>query len=202
MTCPYCSPKELKGRIVTENQRFIVLATLGQITDGGYLLIIPKSHTSCLAALAPEHMEELDELRLKSSDAVRREYGVRPIVFEHGIVGQTVKHAHLHILPAAISLTARIMKDFPGCGIGCPPSLAHLQRAYPQPPKPPIPYLFWTDTDGKNWICWSPPAPAQHLRTVAAELLGRPERANWRTMDPKLDKKLYSETVARLKSYF
>jgi hypothetical protein len=41
-----------------------------------------------------------------------------------------------------------------------------------------------------------------YLRIVAAEALGKPERANWRTMDAALDKKLYLETVSRLKPYF
>ena len=51
-------------------------------------------------------------------------------------------------------------------------------------------------------VCWNPPAPPQYLRLIVAELLGHPERGNWRNMDPELDKQLGQETVDRLKLYF
>ena len=66
------------------------------------------------------------------------------------------------------------------------------------------PYIFWMDSDGQPLVCWNPPiekVPPQYLRTVVAEALDRPERANWHNMDPELDKKLWSETVRRLKTY-
>ncbi len=64
------------------------------------------------------------------------------------------------------------------------------------------PYLLWNDFGLIFEIIWDPPAPLQYLRIVVADALGRPERANWRNMDPELDKKLWSETVKRLKPYF
>ena len=67
------------------------------------------------------------------------------------------------------------------------------------------PYLYWRDAQtlfSQPTVCWDPPAPPQYLRTITAEALGRPERANWREMDPELDRKLGAETVRRLKPYF
>lgn len=121
------------------------------------------------------------------------------IVFEHGIVWQTIKHAHLHLLPTQIDLTAKIRSDFPEAEIEELQYAAHLQELYT---KRPDPYLFWTMPSGKSMVCWNPSAPPQYLRLIAAELLGRPERGNWRNMDADLDKGLCDDTVARLKPFF
>jgi len=120
-------------------------------------------------------------------------------MFEHGIVGQSIKHTHLHILPMVIDLSPRIRADFPESEIEELLDAAHLQELYVERKEP---YLFWTIPSGKSMVCWNPPAPNQYLRIIAAELLGRPERADWKKMDPELDKKLWSGTVSRLKKYF
>jgi hypothetical protein len=63
-------------------------------------------------------------------------------------------------------------------------------------------YLLWSTPEGLLKTVTDPPAPLQYLRTVAAELTGRPERANWRDINQEDDKKLWQETVSRLKPYF
>jgi hypothetical protein len=78
-------------------------------------------------------------------------------------------------------------------------TLADLIRVYQKRKEP---YLLWSTPDDELWACWNPPAPPQYLRTITAELLGVPERGNWRNMDPELDKQLYTETTLRLRPYF
>lgn len=203
--CVFCDRGNLADRLIYENDYFYVVATLGQITDGGYLLMIPKMHVPCMAALTDRQTQN-EWLKLMflcltlSNDRKNDKENLYPAtVFEHGIVGQTVKHAHLHILPVALDMTARIMKDFHLAEIQKLNSFEQLSDLYARRSEP---YLLWTTPDGRIMTCWNPPAPNQYLRTVAAEFLGRPERADWQTMDQELDARLWRETVTRMRLYF
>ncbi len=206
--CVFCDPEKMKERLIWENADWSVVATLGQIV-GGYVLIIPKAHIPCLGALPlGGAMANLVTTIYSAARALNLEYvhddspGAvsRILMFEHGIVGQTVKHAHLHLLPVKVDLTPKIVADFPTVDIdNLSDSDSYLQDVYASRQEP---YLFWTTPNGDSMICWNPPAPSMYLRLITAELLGFPERGNWREMDRNLDNQLQEETVRRLKSYF
>lgn len=68
----------------------------------GHTLLISKEHLSCLAA-APDLMPELEEATARVRSFLERSYGGPVLAFENGIAGQTVFHAHLHLLPSRIS---------------------------------------------------------------------------------------------------
>ncbi|MBI2624914.1 MAG: HIT domain-containing protein [Candidatus Nealsonbacteria bacterium] len=199
--CVFCDRAKFEERIVGENEYFFIVATLGQISNGGYVLLIPKRHVCCLGAMEEYEVEYLEAAQKKISAALSKEYTVGSLtVFEHGILGQTIKHAHLHYLPEACSITERIRRGFPGNEISIILSLSELQRLYKEKQEP---YLFWTDSGREMNVCWNPfSVPPQYLRLIIAEALGRPERGNWRNMDPELDKRLIRETILRLKPYF
>ena len=201
--CPFCDRAKFEERIIAETNDFFVIATLGQITDGGYALIFPKRHILCLSALRHEEMTGLARLLLGIMNAISLEYDIFPAMFEHGIVGQTVKHAHIHLVPTKINLTSLVDNDFPHADRS---SFYIIKDGIPrQISKELRSYLLWSFSSKYPLtnIWWNPQnVPAQYFRTILAEALGRPERANWRTMDPELDKRLWSETVARLKKYF
>ncbi|MBI2108756.1 MAG: HIT domain-containing protein [Parcubacteria group bacterium] len=210
--CPFCNRETFKERIITETNEFFVIATLGQITDGGHVLVFPKRHVICMNLLTEKEQVKLTHLLLYVEDLVHDEYGAyngstvgerSVILFEHGIVGQTVKHAHLHIVPAHVDLTTKMLQDFPETLYeqfnfvtnGIPEGVGKIGDGYLLSRPPGV--------DQKTDIIWDPKGvPAQYFRTRLAEALGRPERANWRDMDPKIDRKLWSETVERLKKYF
>ena len=204
-SCDFCDRTQFEERIIAEVDDFYVAASLGQITEGGYTLLIPKEHIPCMAELDLLTTVSAIEVSRKIRDAISKEFRFNPcfnypiIMFEHGIVGQSVKHAHLHFLPAVLNLTTKVLLDFPGCEKDEIPHYLYLREIYESYFKP---YLFWTTTHGKGMICWNPPAPSQYMRTVIAEFLGFPERANWRNMDPDLDKKLWQKTVDCLKPHF
>jgi diadenosine tetraphosphate (Ap4A) HIT family hydrolase len=204
--CIFCDRRNFEDRLIYEDEDFYVIATLGQITDGGYVLLVPKDHQSCMGALMSQQAELALDLGFRICQALIIEYqrgapgGPCPVtIFEHGIVGQTVKHAHLHFLPVQIDLTEKVRNDFPASQMMELQYAGHLYDLYRECPEQ---YLSWTVPGKKSMICWNPPAPPQYLRIAAAQLLGRPERANWRHMDPQLDAKLWSETVLRLRRYF
>lgn len=198
--CVFCDRTKLEKRLIAENKDWYIVATLGQITDGGYVLIIPKRHALCVGAMKEQEIVEVDRALHIASYSIRREYGIRPIILEHGIVGQTIQHAHLHLLPAKIRLCGRIYKDFPNSQICFLDSINLLRCNYNMTGGEK--YLFWSTPEGLLKAVIDPPAPPQYLRLIAAELLGYPERGNWRNMDPELDKRLIQETVNRLKPYF
>lgn len=201
--CVFCDRAKFEGQLIGETRTLYFVATLGQITDGGYTLIIPKRHVSCVAAMGKEEVRKVEVAMLRVSDAIEMVYGIRPIVFEHGIVGQTIQHAHLHLVPANIRQDGKIHEDFPEALFYFFVSLEMLRQLYAHiHPSERRKYLMFGTPGGMLKAVWDPPAPPQYLRIVAAELLGRPERANWRNMDPELDKRLWTETVRRLKPYF
>lgn len=198
--CIFCDRTKFEECIIAENKDCYIIATLGQITNSGYVLIIPKHHVSCLGAMSEREIAKIDSLSRATSDYIEIEYGIKPIIFEHGIVGQTIQHAHLHLLPARVRLCNRIYQDFPNAQICFLDSIKLLRLNYDFTGRKK--YLFWSTPENLLKVVVDPPAPPQYLRTVAAELLSHPERGNWRNMDPELDKRLWEETVSRLKPYF
>lgn len=198
--CVFCDRIQFEERIVGESKNFWIIATFGQISDGGYVLIVPKRHIPCIGAMELSEFAEMENIQMIARDAIEQEYGRSPhIIFEHGIVGQTIQHAHLHVIPERVPISSRIYADFSGCFHQAIHSWHELKDVYAEKQ---MPYLLWKDYQTPMTVCWNPPAPLQYLRTVTAEAAGRPERANWRTMDPELDRQLWQGTVARLKPYF
>lgn len=197
--CIFCDPSKLKPRTITNFPGVSVVATLGQITEGGYLLLISTTHSSCLGALDKEQIISFDKIAKKSISLLKFGYPGPVTIFEHGIVGQTISHAHLHLLPTDLDLTGKVASDFPSSKIEIIDNFTQLRALYQIRQEP---YLLWSTFNDKYLVCWNPPAPPQYLRTISAELLGVPERANWKNMDPEKDKALAEETMERLTSLF
>lgn len=198
--CVFCNRIKFEERLIYENNHFYIIATLGQITNGGYVLLVPKKHVLCIGAMEYWEISGVINEAVWIQCHISQEYNCCPIMFEHGIVGQTIQHAHLHFVPAPLRLTERIRKDFPKAKMDIVPDLYWLREMYSSQGRRP--YLFWKDSSHEFTICWNPPVPPAYLRMIIAEMLGCPERGDWRKMDPELDKRLWSETVTRLKKYY
>jgi len=196
--CVFCDPEKIKPRTIVSLDGVNIVATLGQITEGGYVLLIPTNHVPCLGAMSVEQTSLVDRISKQIAKILKQEYKSGLTIFEHGIVGQTIKHAHLHFLPRFVCLTDRIRSDFPKTEIHFVKNLIDLHYLYQKRQEP---YLLWTGPAG-FMICWNPPAPPQYLRTISAELLSVPERADWKKMDPELDKGLIDETIRMLAPHF
>lgn len=197
--CAFCDRTKFEERIIAENKAWYLIATLGQIR-GGYVLIVPKRHVPCIGAMKEQEIVDIDSAFHAANNAINIEYGIKPIIFEHGIVGQTVQHAHLHLLPAKIRMCGKIYHDFPSAQICFLDSLKTLKCNYDMTKGKK--YLLWSTPEGLLKAVIDPPAPPQYLRIVAAELDGHPERGNWLWTHPELDKQLWQETISRLKPYF
>ncbi|MFN2464941.1 MAG: HIT family protein [Candidatus Dormibacteria bacterium] len=68
----------------------------------GHLLLVSREHLPAYGAAPPEVLAELEELSAVAMDFVHRAYGVEPLLWENGGAGQTVFHAHLHVMPVAL----------------------------------------------------------------------------------------------------
>ena len=206
-SCVFCDRKNFEERIVWENDNFFIIATLGQITDGGYVLLTPKKHVLFCGAMDNKEIEEAEILSNKIVSLLIEEYDVPGVsIFEHGIVGQTVKHAHLHFIPGYYDVTESIYKDFPEQVGFYFSSLSDLAYTFQRGGSfvEGKPYLLWKDSaeTKKLLIDPKPQVPAQYLRIVFADAIGRLDRANWKNVDQKEDAKLIFETVERMKKYF
>ena len=197
--CVFCDPEKIKSRTIASLDGVNIVATLGQITEGGYVLLIPTDHVSCLGAMAMRQNKTINQIANKIVQVLKYKYRSSVTIFEHGIVGQTIKHAHLHFLPADIDLSDQILKDFPDSEIQTDHDLVSLQLLYRERQEP---YLLWSTPSGQFSVCWNPPAWPQYLRIISAEMLGVPERADWKKMDPELDKALIDETIRKFAPYF
>lgn len=176
--CPFCINEPLnrdaiKDRILCETENFVVTPTLGQITPG-YLLIIPKGHYSCVGDIPDEMYRELAQLKERVTKELTDKYQ-KPIFFEHGVCGQTVRHAHLHCVPADVDLTDSINTDYKSREIG---SLKDLKEIFRKDGS----YLFFEDKSSHKfvWHTKDRTVKPQYLRIVLANKLGVPERADWK----------------------
>jgi diadenosine tetraphosphate (Ap4A) HIT family hydrolase len=68
----------------------------------GHTLIISTEHRSCYGAAPTGLLRELDGATARVRAFLERAYGGPVLAFENGISGQTVFHAHLHLIPSRI----------------------------------------------------------------------------------------------------
>lgn len=104
--CPFCDDHRLEPQIVAETRGFYLVADLHPLREG-HLLIIPREHLPCYGALPEDQDAEFLRLKSEVSQFLAREYAP-PVFLEHGVAGQSVKHAHLHAIPGASGILAAV----------------------------------------------------------------------------------------------
>lgn len=199
--CPFCDRRIFEEQLIVETTGFYAKASLGQIVEG-YTVIFPKRHVACLGDLTIPEIIELTLLKKKLTEAIVAVYQQRPILFEHGIKGQTVAHAHAHLLPlpATVYLPSffnRVRIDFPDYSRIA--SLVDLREFH----RREGPYLFHESSLG-SMLCFRTSehsVRSGYLREVFAEVVGHPERADWRSVDPEVDAQIWRCTRDKIKDY-
>ncbi len=196
---------QLDERLIGETSRFMIFATIGQIVQSGYTLLVPKRHVPCIGALDEIEIDELCQVKQKIYDRLGYLNESSPLtIFEHGIVGQSISHAHLHIVPIESDITEKIVHQYPVCELTKLPvvqkSWHFIRKEYAQRKQP---YLLWKDSSIGIKVLWNPKnVPGQYLRTLMFDSIGQPALADWRHAEKALDKKRWSQTVKTLKPYF
>jgi len=96
--CPHCDPKSFAlTNKLEETERFWIVCDVHLLTEG-HILIVPKKHISCMGNYPNEYYKEFLEHHKKISSFILKTYGSLA-VFEHGKIGQTVYHSHVHYFP-------------------------------------------------------------------------------------------------------
>jgi diadenosine tetraphosphate (Ap4A) HIT family hydrolase len=107
--CAFCT-------IIGQPPRLYEISSLYVLPDKyplvpGHTLVISQEHLRCLAELPTTDLAELEATTIRLRHFLEAEYGTAVACMEHGIVGQTVFHAHLHLLPIGLShLTEEILQ--------------------------------------------------------------------------------------------
>ena len=192
MACPFCDRKSLEKDLITETKNFVVVPTLGQIVEG-YSLIIPKKHVLCYGLLSGKMIDEYIELKDKVDKAVTSAYQ-KPMYFEHGIVGQTVPHAHMHCVPSNRDLLPALMlRNYSIKAKRKIDSEKDLRQAVHDFG----PYYFYEFNGLK--MAFDVNSHEMALRIAVANALGMPELADWKSINRQADEKLMKKTIEKLK---
>jgi len=172
--CPHCDLNSTAYTYLLERtDNFSIVCDANPIVEG-HILIIPKTHVSCIGEYSEELFKEFMELDKKVSQFVSSEYGYVSS-FEHGVFGQTVFHSHVHYIPFNGKPTDIIPEG--------EDKLTKIQSLDELKPflKKDGGYLFFSI--GKDqWVVDPQIAAPRFFRDRFAKALGRPERGNWKAM--------------------
>lgn len=170
----------LESRVITQTEHFQVIPTLGGFVEG-YVMVVSREHYDCVGKLPESYFAELEALLEEIKGRIRSRYHTDTICFEHGSVsctnrfGGCINHAHIHIVPCAVSL----LEDIRAFGLECREigDLGAL-RAYGADGTP---YLYFEDTDQRKYLITGDAVVSQFFRKLLADHHGVPERWDWRT---------------------
>jgi diadenosine tetraphosphate (Ap4A) HIT family hydrolase len=95
----------------------------------GHLLVIPKAHVACLAAAPATLLQKVEDAAARMQRFLQDAYAPSVMAWENGVAGQTVHHAHLHLLPMAAQGPPAVFEDAELVPIdGWEPVRRHFER--------------------------------------------------------------------------
>ncbi|MEK6984232.1 MAG: HIT domain-containing protein [Nanoarchaeota archaeon] len=95
--CLFCSIDKIKEDILWGSGNFYVKVGVGVLAPG-HVMLLPKKHLNCFAQLPKQLREEFVSVKDKLYNKIKYVFN-EPIIYEQGVYGQSIKHAHLHFLP-------------------------------------------------------------------------------------------------------
>lgn len=101
MDCPFCTNKEVKDRIIIENDFAFAFPTNTPIVPG-HILICPKRHIQYYEDTTLEEKNAIEELRVKIKKSLKNVFGTQGFNWawnEEKIGGQSTPHIHIHVVP-------------------------------------------------------------------------------------------------------
>lgn len=195
LSCPNCDKNSFPFKnLLKETKNFRVVCDVHPLIEG-HILIIPKRHLSCVGEYPEKIYQEFITLYKDISDFIKKEYG-SVATFEHGKIGQTIFHSHIHLLPYSKSSETiipegkKLIKSIK--------NLDSLKNFFERDGK----YLFFSI--GKNlWLVDTKLGVPGFFRDRFATALGNHVRGNWKTMrkDKDIMKKAKEEIKKLEKKY-
>lgn len=188
--CPHCNPKSFALKhILKETNLFWVVCDVHPLVEG-HILIIPKKHLSCVGEYDKKFLEEFDYLYSTFCTFVKDEYGSISS-FEHGKIGQTVFHSHVHLLPYKGSVDKIVPegKQY----LNNIDNISALKDIFKEYSK----YLFFS-IGNRMWIVDFKIGRPRFFRDRFARALSAPERGNWKEMHQ--DKNIMSQAIVDIEN--
>jgi len=172
--CPHCNSRSFAlERPLKETQNFWIVCDVHPLIEG-HVLIIPKKHVSCIGEY-PDHIYQEFLLLLDAfSGFIKTTYG-SVSTFEHGNVGQTVFHSHVHLLPFSGSPLEIIPEGKTYFTLF--DDFLLLRSLFEKEGK----YLYFS-IEGKKWSVKTGLGFPRFFRDRFAHALKVPQRGNWKKM--------------------
>lgn len=177
INCPFCND-EMIPKIFFKTKYFKVIPSIGPLKEG-HLLIITKKHFTSIAKIPLMYFHDLKKIYSITRNLLSKLYS-EPIFFEHGTntminySGQSIVHAHIHILPASINLSNKLRQCFLEKKISFLHDLkSRTEKQYD--------YLFFENNNREKFVyIVKDKLPSQYLRRIIAESLGNGGMWNWK----------------------
>jgi diadenosine tetraphosphate (Ap4A) HIT family hydrolase len=170
--CPHCNPGSQAFQEILENTgNFWIVCDSHPLCEG-HILIIPKRHISCIGEYPSDLFREFEGIYDKVKKFLKNQYG-SVATFEHGVLGQTIFHSHIHLLPFA-NEPEKIIPEKQEHLIPLK-SLGELATIFRKSKG----YLFFSIND-RMWTVDPMLAAPRFFRDRFAQALGVQERENWK----------------------
>ncbi len=103
----FCGDRRNLPETLFETAHFFAIPDLFPLTPG-HILIIPKRHYPCYGAVPARFERELEQAVQRVRAFQQDDMGLEPLIWENGgsAAGQSVRHAHLHIIPMPKTVSA------------------------------------------------------------------------------------------------
>jgi diadenosine tetraphosphate (Ap4A) HIT family hydrolase len=183
--CLHCNPASFAFETLLETTaNFFTVCDANPIVEG-HVLIIPKAHISCVGGYSSELFKEFAELNEKVSHFLNTQHGVCSS-FEHGKLGQTVFHSHVHYLPFRGN-AADIVPE----GMQTLTKLLRIEDVQ-DIFRERGGYLYFSIGEEK-WVVAPALAAPGFFRDRFARALGKPERGDWKKVRADAELRAMSE---------
>ena len=163
----------------------------------GHLILSSREHYGCAGELPRILFDRLTDVRAAIGAQLLATFGAASF-YEHGRAGHCLSdgmehrlchHFHLHCVPLEVDISAELARRFDSVPIPVWQDLAEAYEEYGS-------YLYAADRSGRGTMYVADETVETHLlRTLVAQQIGVPERANWRAADLE---SILDEGVSRL----
>jgi diadenosine tetraphosphate (Ap4A) HIT family hydrolase len=183
--CVFCNYNLIKENILWESDNFFVKVGVG-IFAPGHVMITAKEHISCFGELPKELSKEFLLLKEYVFEKVKSNFS-EPIIYEHGVYGQSVNHAHIQFIPNKSNfyhlerIKEKIFLDLDSTKID---DILQIMPVF----KKDGSYLY-LEENGQKWVFYTKGLQEgkYNFRREFARLTGLNGLSNWRHM-PKEEK--------------
>lgn len=166
--------------IIAANEYAFAKPALGQFVDG-YTLIVSQEHVRSFSDMSGAELASVEDLRKQVGTVLGNLYRQPVIVFEHGCgrapelrAGSCIDHAHLHILPVAVSLEYNLQSRFKFSQVAKLEDLAARGQTAG-------PYIYLETCGGQRFTFeLDSPVPSQFMRRLICQSLNQPDDWDWR----------------------